>query len=157
MEVPEFLWHCSRDSEVIGSDILEVLLSLSLCRRNAPNYRQNDGLLETCFSGKNLIVGNSLRYFNNIWRKSLVAKANMKIFGICVWIWICVSNMYLNNNSWICLLIISYEINITLLSNFYFQPILGGYKKGTLARNKLIFVASSSFLDFCELTCLNKC
>ena len=99
MVVPEFYWHCSRDSEVIGSDILEVLLSLSLCRRNAPNYRQNDGLLETCFSGKNFIVGNSLRYFNNIWRKSLVAKANMKVFRIRVWIWICVSNMCLNNNS----------------------------------------------------------
>ena len=82
MAVPEFYWHCSRDSEVIGSDILEVLPSLSLCRRNAPNYQQNDGRLETCFSGNNLIVGNSLRYFNNIWIKSLVAKANMKVFRI---------------------------------------------------------------------------
>ena len=27
MELPEFLWHCSRDSEVIGSDILEVYLA----------------------------------------------------------------------------------------------------------------------------------
>ena len=27
MAVPEFLWHCSRDSEAIGSDILEVLLT----------------------------------------------------------------------------------------------------------------------------------
>ena len=55
--------HCS---EVIGSDILEVLLSLPLCLRNTPNYQQNGGLLETCFSVNNLIVGNSLRYFNNI-------------------------------------------------------------------------------------------
>ena len=47
MAVPEFYWLCSRDSEVIGSDILEVSLSLSLCRKNAPNYRQNDGFLET--------------------------------------------------------------------------------------------------------------
>ena len=88
MEVPEFLWHCSRDSEVIGSVILEVLLSLSLCRRNAPNYRQNDGLLETCFFVNKLIVGNSLRYLNNIYKKSLVAslvaKANMKVFRICI-------------------------------------------------------------------------
>ena len=37
MAVP--VCHCSRDSEVIGSDILKVLLSLSLCRRNAPKYR----------------------------------------------------------------------------------------------------------------------
>ena len=84
MAVPEFYWHCSRDSEVTGFGILVVLLSLSLCRGNAPNYRQNDGLLETCFSGKNVVVGNSLRYFNNIWRKSLVAKVNMKVFRICV-------------------------------------------------------------------------
>ena len=60
MAVPEFLWHCSRDSEVIGSDILEVLIILSLCRRNALNYRQNEGLLEACFSVNNLVVGNSL-------------------------------------------------------------------------------------------------
>ena len=66
MAVPEFLWHCSRDSEVIGYEILEVFMSLSLCWRNAPNYRQNDGLLETCFSVNNLIVGNSLQYFKNI-------------------------------------------------------------------------------------------
>ena len=59
-------WRFSRGSELIGSDILEVVLNLSLCRRNAPNYGQNDGLLETCFSVNNLIVGNSLRYFNNI-------------------------------------------------------------------------------------------
>ena len=61
--VPEFLWHCSRDSGDIGSDILEVFMSLSLCQRNAPNYGQNDGHLETCFSVNNLIGGNSLRYF----------------------------------------------------------------------------------------------
>ena len=84
MAVPQFYWHCSHEAEVIGSDILEVLLSLSLCQRNAPNYRQNDALLETCFSDNNLIVGNSLRYFNDIWRKSLVAKANLKVFRICV-------------------------------------------------------------------------
>ena len=84
MAVPEFLWHCSRDSEVIGSDILKVLLSLSLFRRNAQNYRQNDRLLDTCFSFNNLIVGNSLRYFNNLQRNSLVAKTNMKVFRICV-------------------------------------------------------------------------
>ena len=66
MVVPEFYWHCSRDSEVIGSDILEVLLSLLLCWKNASNYRQNDGLLETCFPGNNLIVGDSLRYFNSM-------------------------------------------------------------------------------------------
>ena len=65
MEVPEYLWHWSRDSEIIGSDILKVLLSLSLCRKSAPNYRQNEGLLETCFSVNNLVAGNSLRYFNN--------------------------------------------------------------------------------------------
>ena len=63
---PEFLLDCSRDSEVIGSDILEDLVSWPLCRRNASNYRQSDGLFETCFSVNDLIVGNSLRYFNNI-------------------------------------------------------------------------------------------
>ena len=65
MKVSKYLWHCLRDLEIIGSDILEVLLSLSLCRRNALNYRQNDGFLETCFSINNLVVGKPLRYFNN--------------------------------------------------------------------------------------------
>ena len=45
---------------------LEVLLSLWWCRRNALNYWQNDGFLETGFFVNNLIVGNSLWYFNNI-------------------------------------------------------------------------------------------
>ena len=66
MEVPEFVWHYSRDSEIIKLFILEVSLSLTQCRRNALNYQENDGLLETCFSVNNFIVGNSLRYFNNI-------------------------------------------------------------------------------------------
>ena len=39
-------------------------------------------------------------YFNNSYRKWLVAMDNMKFFRICVWIWIWVSNMCLNNNSW---------------------------------------------------------
>ena len=84
IEVPEYLWYWSRDSEIIGSDILEILLSLSLFRRNAPNYRQNDGFLETCFSVNNVVVDNSMRYFNNRYRKSLVAKANMNFFRISV-------------------------------------------------------------------------
>ena len=90
MAVPEFLWHCSRDSEVIGSDILDVFMSLSLYRRNAPNYRQNDRLLETCFSVNNLIVGNSLRYFNAnlrlIWRFSEPVSEYESVFRMFVWI-----------------------------------------------------------------------
>ena len=43
---------------------LEVLLRLPLCRRNAPNNRQNDKFLETCFFANNLVVDNSLQYFN---------------------------------------------------------------------------------------------
>ena len=65
MDGAEFLWYCLRDSEFIGFDIFELLLSLLLARRNAPNYRQDGGLLETCFSVNNLVVRNSLRYFNN--------------------------------------------------------------------------------------------
>ena len=65
MKVPEYLWHWLHESEIIGSDVLEVLLSLSLCRRKAPNYQQNDEFLETCFCVNNLVVGNSLRYFND--------------------------------------------------------------------------------------------
>ena len=42
----EFLWHCSRDSEIIKFSILEVSLSLTSCRRNPPIYQQNDGFLE---------------------------------------------------------------------------------------------------------------
>ena len=48
IKVPENLGHGHRDSEIRSSDTLEVLLTLSLCWMNAPNYRQNDGLLETC-------------------------------------------------------------------------------------------------------------
>ena len=47
IKVPENLGHGHRDSEIRSSDTLEVLLTLSLCWMNAPNYRQNDGLLET--------------------------------------------------------------------------------------------------------------
>ena len=75
MEVPEFVWRCSHDLEVIGSVILEVLLRLSLCRRNAPNYCQNDGLLETSFSVKKLIVGSFCDTLI-----TFIAKANMKVF-----------------------------------------------------------------------------
>ena len=89
----------TRDSEIIGSDNLEVLLRLSLCQRNTRNYRQNDEFLETCLFVNNLVDGNSLRYFNKNWRKSLVPKANIKFFRIFFWIWIRVSNMCLNNNS----------------------------------------------------------
>ena len=54
----------SRDSEITGSDILEVLFRLSLNRRNTPNYWQNDDeFLEIYFFVNNLAVGNSLRYF----------------------------------------------------------------------------------------------
>ena len=55
--------------------------------------------LETCFFFNKLVAGSSRRYFNNSQRKSLVAKDKMKFFWICVWIWICVSNVCLDNNS----------------------------------------------------------
>ena len=45
LKVPEYLRHWSRDSEFITSDILDILLRLSLCWMNTPNYQQNDGLL----------------------------------------------------------------------------------------------------------------
>ena len=80
--------------------ILQVLLRLTKPRRNAPEYRQNDGFLETCLYVNNLLVDNSLQYFNNNLRISSVAKDNMKFFRICFWVWICISNMCLNNNSW---------------------------------------------------------
>ena len=82
--VPEYLGHWSRDSEIISSDVLQVLLRLSLCRRNAPNYRQNNEFLEIFFLVNKLDVGNFLRYFNNNQRKSLVAKDNMKFSRICL-------------------------------------------------------------------------
>ena len=37
------------DSEIIKVFILEVSLSLTWCRRNAPNYQENDGFLENFF------------------------------------------------------------------------------------------------------------
>ena len=106
MAVPEFLWHCSRDSKVTGSDILEVLMILSLCRRNAQNYRQNDCLLETCFSVSNLVVDTLydtlITFLLNQWLLRLI----WRLFRLCVWIWICVSNMCRNNNSLIFFLFI---------------------------------------------------
>ena len=78
---------------------MQDLLRLSLSRRSAPNYWQNDEFLETCFFVNKLVVGSSLRYFNNNQRKLLVAKDNLKVFRICVGIWTCVSNMCLNNDS----------------------------------------------------------
>ena len=92
MKVSEYLGHWSSDSEIISSFIFQDLLRLLFCRINAPNYRQNDKFLETCFFVNKLVVDNSLRYFNKNQRKSLVAKDNMKlsvseyesVFGICV-------------------------------------------------------------------------
>ena len=84
MKVSEYLGHWSSDSEIISSFILQDLLWLFLCRRNAQNYRQNDKFLETCFFVNKLVVGNPLQNFNNNQRKSLVAKDKMKFFRICV-------------------------------------------------------------------------
>ena len=41
------LW--SRDPEIIKFFILEVLLNLTWCRTNAPNYQENDGFLDKSF------------------------------------------------------------------------------------------------------------
>ena len=65
VKIPEYLRHWSRGSEIISSDILEVLLTLSLCWKNASTYRDNVKFLEICFFVNKLFVGNSLRYFNN--------------------------------------------------------------------------------------------
>ena len=66
---------------------------------NDPNYRQNDEFLETCFFNYELVVGNSLRYFDDNQRKLLIAKDNITFFQICVTISFCVSNVRQNNNS----------------------------------------------------------
>ena len=80
-KVLEYLRHWSHDSDIISS-YLEVSLSLTWCRRNASNYRQNDKFLETCFFVNKLVGGNSFRYFINNQRKSLVTKDNMKFFRL---------------------------------------------------------------------------
>ena len=54
--VPEYLGHWSRDSEIISSDILQVSLRLSLCQRNAPNYRPNNEFLEGFFWSINWLL-----------------------------------------------------------------------------------------------------
>ena len=82
VKVPEYVRHWYHDSKIISSNILHVLPRLSLCWRNASNYRQNDKFLETCFFINKLVVGNSFRYFNNNQRKSLVTKDNMKFFRL---------------------------------------------------------------------------
>ena len=96
MAVPEFFWHCSRDSEIIGSNILEVFMSLSLCRRNAPNYWQNDGLLETFFPSiiwSLVTLCDTLITFREnywllrlIWRFSKSVSEYESVFWICAWI-----------------------------------------------------------------------
>ena len=48
INVPEYLGHWTRDSEIITSFNLEVLLTLASCWMNTPNYRQNDGFRECC-------------------------------------------------------------------------------------------------------------
>ena len=49
MEFPDFLWHCSRDSDITKFYILQVSLSLTSSRRDTPNYEENDGFFENCF------------------------------------------------------------------------------------------------------------
>ena len=46
-KVPEYFGDCLWDLEIISSDILKSLLRLSLCRRNAENYRENYVFLES--------------------------------------------------------------------------------------------------------------
>ena len=46
IKVPENLGHWYRDSEIISSFNLEVLLTLARCWMDTPNYRQNLGFLE---------------------------------------------------------------------------------------------------------------
>ena len=50
MKFPEFVWHCSRDSEIITIFILDLWLSLTWCRRNDPNCQENERFMENCFS-----------------------------------------------------------------------------------------------------------
>ena len=51
MKVPDSRWHWSRDSEFIIFFILEVSLSLTRCRRNAPNYQLScESVFRICVS-----------------------------------------------------------------------------------------------------------
>ena len=56
MAVPEFLSHCSRDLEITKIFILEVSLKLTSCRRNAPNYQENDEFLENYFRLETMLI-----------------------------------------------------------------------------------------------------
>ena len=47
IDKPDFLGHWPHDSKIISSYILEVLLRLTWYHRNTPNYRQNDGFVES--------------------------------------------------------------------------------------------------------------
>ena len=102
---------------------MQDLLRLSLCRRNAPNYQQNEEFLKTCFRVNKLVVGTSLQYFNNNQRKSLAAWDSMKFFRIYVWIWLFVLNMSLNNNSsfWIRLWLTNHFLFFYFLSSMSYQ------------------------------------
>ena len=98
VKVPEYVRHWYHDSKIISSNILQVLLRLPLCRKNASNYGQNDKFLETCFFINKLVVGNSFRYFNNNQRKSLVTKDNMKFSRICLsfeFVWIIIHKRFI--------------------------------------------------------------
>ena len=48
--VPRYPQLWSRDSEIISSYILQVLLPLTWFRMSVPNYRQNNELLEICLN-----------------------------------------------------------------------------------------------------------
>ena len=47
IKVSEYLGYWSRDSDIMISLILGGLLILACCRMNTPNYRHNDGFMES--------------------------------------------------------------------------------------------------------------
>ena len=87
MTVPEFLWHCSRNSEIIKLFIWEVSLNLTWCRRNAPNYQENDGFLENCFRLQTMLKVCRWRFLSFFGTAQVTQKLQSFLFWKFHWIW----------------------------------------------------------------------
>ena len=87
MEVHEFLWHCSSDSKIINLFIFENLLSLTWCRRNTPNYQENEGLLETCFRLQTMLKVYRWRFLSFFGTAHVTMKLLSILFWKFHWVW----------------------------------------------------------------------
>ena len=87
MELPEFLWQCSGDLEITKSFIFEILLSFTWCRRNTPNYQENDGFLENGFRLYTMIKVCKWRFLSFFGTAQVTRKLQSLLFSKFHWVW----------------------------------------------------------------------